>query len=235
MELVMNTITKSAVCVACMAASAVEASATNEHCAIFDEIVVEGNAKRLPADVARQVTILQSHGDRYSQVIDLILEEYAKPDWAFTVECTAAAVAPSDPTRSVPAGSWFAQFYGVSKPASSGEADDRLALLFDRDRLRNADPALLGQWYTSVISDPMTSDVMHLADVDGIAAVLEGLLESKTVGQFVANLEPDTAQPFFAILFHPALLGVLVEDTDARRANWSSMVDTLEGLYPGDS
>lgn len=228
----MNYITKSAAFFACFAASGIDASATNENCAILDELVMEGRAIQLPSDVAQHVKILQNHGDRYARAIDLIIEEHAKPDWAFSVECTAAVEGRIEPTRAVPAGSWFAQFSGAPQPASASEADDRLAHLFDAERIRNADPALLGLWYAYVISDPMTSDALLLASTAGIDAVLEGLLDTHTVHQFVATLEPDSAQPLFAILFHPAFLETLVEDTDARQANWSSMVDTLEGLYP---
>lgn len=231
----MNSITKSAVFAACMVASVNGASATNEHCEILDEILVEGNAIRLPADVALQVMILQSHGDRYAQVIDLIIEENAKPEWAFTFECTADIDAPSGTTIAVLSEPWFVQFAGAHLPPSSRKADERLTFLFDADRIRSADPASLEWWYTSVIADPMTSEVMHLAGMEGIDAVLEGLLDTDTLSQFVATLEPHTAQPFFAILFHPEFLKALIEQGDARRNTWSLMVDTLEGLYPRKS
>lgn len=232
MEFTMKSIIKSSFFAACVAASAVEASATEERCPILDEIVVEGTALLLPADVAQQLTALQSHGDRYARVIDLIIAENAKPDWAFTIECIAAVDATSTLRSSMLAMPSSAQFAHSPLPASSKEADDQLALLFDADRIQRASPESLRRWYSSVILDPMTSDTMHLASAAGIDAVMEGLLDTDKVRRFSSTLEPGTAQPFFAVLFHPAFLGVLVEEVDARRTSWSLLVDTLEGLYP---
>lgn len=95
MEFAMNSITKTAALAACFAVIAVDATATTESCPILDEVVVDGNAIQLPADAARQVTMMQEHDDRYARVIDMIIEENAKPDWTFSGECTAAADAPT--------------------------------------------------------------------------------------------------------------------------------------------
>lgn len=95
----MHNITKTAALAACFAVIAVDAIATTESCPILDEVVVDGNMIQLPADAARQITMMQEHGDRYAGVIDLIIKQNAKPDWTFTGECKAAADASTDQTR----------------------------------------------------------------------------------------------------------------------------------------
>lgn len=49
---------------------------------------VKGEQVELHADTAAQGTMLQQHGARYERVIDLILEENAKPEWTFAEDCT---------------------------------------------------------------------------------------------------------------------------------------------------
>ncbi|WP_139170471.1 hypothetical protein [Lutimaribacter saemankumensis] len=51
-------------------------------------MTVKGEPVELPADTAAQVTMLQQYGDRYARVIDLILEENAKPAWTFLEDCS---------------------------------------------------------------------------------------------------------------------------------------------------
>ncbi len=58
------------------------------NCPTITLVSVNGEQVELPADTAAQVTMLQQYGDRYARVIDLILEENAKPEWAFVEDCS---------------------------------------------------------------------------------------------------------------------------------------------------
>jgi hypothetical protein len=234
MEFTMNTITRVAVLVASFAVSAAEAETSADPCPLL-EVVVDGSAVQLPADVAEHLTMLLGHGERYARAVDLIIEENAKPHWTHTIECTAAAVTTVVPAaRRSDATPWFVGREAALEPATSDAADDRLALLFDVNELRDIQPALLRRWYASVIADPMTVATMDHASEVGIEAILEGLIQSGAADRIVVTLDTDSARPLFAVLFHPVFLEALVEDTDARRAAWSNTVDALEELYQGE-
>jgi hypothetical protein len=235
MEFTMNTITRVAVLVASFAVSAAEAETSADPCPLLDEVVVDGSAVQLPSDVAEHVTMLLGHGERFARAVDLIIEENAKPHWAHMIECTAAAVTTAVPAvRRSDATPWFIGREPALEPATSGAADDRLAVLFDVKELRGIQPALLRLWYSSVIADPMTVATMDHASEVGIEAILKGLFQSGAADRIVVTLDTDSARPLFAVLFHPLFLKALVEDTEARRAAWSNTVDALEELYQGE-
>ena len=86
----------------------------------------------------------RSAGERFARAVDLIIEENGKPHWAHMIECTAAAVTTVVPAvRRSDATPWFVGREPVLEPATSGAADDRLAVLFDVNELRDIQPALL--------------------------------------------------------------------------------------------
>lgn len=61
-------------------------------------VTVEGEQVALPAEVAENVTMLQSYGARYARAIALTLRENTRPDWTFGEDCpdAGAAVVASD-------------------------------------------------------------------------------------------------------------------------------------------
>jgi hypothetical protein len=127
---------------------------------------------------------------------------------------------------------WFAGLAAMPVHATPAEADAHLAALFDPKKLRGLHSGSLDQWYDVAIADPMIPVAMNLAGEAGIDAISAGLLGSADAGLLVARLDMNSARPLFALLFHPMLLEALVQD-EARthHAAWSSMVDSLEGLY----
>lgn len=92
----MTSITQAAAFVASFGLSvtilASAAQAVPESCPAVALVNVNGEQVELPADTAGQVTMLQQYGARYERVIDLILEENAKPEWAFAEYCTPQRV-----------------------------------------------------------------------------------------------------------------------------------------------
>lgn len=99
----MTSIPKFTAFVACFGLSAglmaEPAVATPETCPEFSLVTVEGEAIALPVDLAGNVTMLQAYGTRYAKVIDLILDESARPGWTFGDDCAATdadSVASSD-------------------------------------------------------------------------------------------------------------------------------------------
>ena len=62
--------------------------AAPKNCPTINLVNVNGEQVELPADTAAQVTMLQRYGARYVRVIDLILEENAKPEWTFVEDCS---------------------------------------------------------------------------------------------------------------------------------------------------
>ena len=62
--------------------------AAPNNCPTITLVNVNGQQVGLPDDTAAQVTMLQQYGARYERVIDLILEENAKPEWTFTEDCS---------------------------------------------------------------------------------------------------------------------------------------------------
>ena len=99
----MTSIAKSAAFVATFALSVTvgisELQAAPKSCPTITLVNVNGEQVELPADTAAQVTMLQQYGARYVRVIDLILEENAKPEWTFVEVCSpqgADAVAMSE-------------------------------------------------------------------------------------------------------------------------------------------
>ena len=89
----MTSIAKSTAFVATFALSMTvaiaEVHATPEDCPTFTMVSVRDEQVALPADTAAQVTMLQQYGTRYARVIELILEEKAKPEWTFLEDCSA--------------------------------------------------------------------------------------------------------------------------------------------------
>ena len=63
---------------------------TTDVCPPFAWITVNDAQVQLPADVAENVFKLQSFGTRYARVIDLIIEENARPDWTFAADCVVS-------------------------------------------------------------------------------------------------------------------------------------------------
>ncbi|NDR55839.1 hypothetical protein [Aliiruegeria sabulilitoris] len=92
----MKSITESAAFVASFGLTvtilASAAEAVPESCPAVALVSVNGEQVELPADTATQVTMLQQYGARYERVIDLILEENAKPEWTFAEFCTPHGV-----------------------------------------------------------------------------------------------------------------------------------------------
>ncbi|MBF9059343.1 hypothetical protein HKCCSP123_09120 [Rhodobacterales bacterium HKCCSP123] len=68
------------------------AHATEENCVAVAQVTVQGQEVELPSYVADQVTMLQGYGERYARLIDLILDENAKPDWSFEDACAVSDV-----------------------------------------------------------------------------------------------------------------------------------------------
>ncbi|MDU8913977.1 hypothetical protein [Aestuariicoccus sp. MJ-SS9] len=67
--------------------------AAPKNCPTITLVNVNGEQVELPADSAAQVTMLQQYGARYVRVIDLILEENAKPEWTFMEDCSPKGAA----------------------------------------------------------------------------------------------------------------------------------------------
>ncbi len=86
----MTNISKIAVLVACFGLTATGAVAQADLCPSLAWVTVEGEQVQLPADVAENVTILQSYGARYARAIALIVAENARPDWTFGPDCAAS-------------------------------------------------------------------------------------------------------------------------------------------------
>ncbi|OSQ52433.1 hypothetical protein [Marivita geojedonensis] len=87
----MTSIAKSTAFVATFALSVTvgisELQAAPKNCPAITFVDVNGEQIELPADTAAQVTMLQQYGTRYVRVIDLIIEENAKPEWTFLEDC----------------------------------------------------------------------------------------------------------------------------------------------------
>ncbi|MEZ5809848.1 MAG: hypothetical protein R3D45_00410 [Rhizobiaceae bacterium] len=88
----MANIAKSTALVATFALSVIvgisDLQAGPKNCPTITLVNVNGEQVALPADTAAQVTMLQQYGARYARVIDLILEENAKPEWTFVEDCS---------------------------------------------------------------------------------------------------------------------------------------------------
>ncbi|MDQ2088975.1 hypothetical protein [Marimonas arenosa] len=88
----MTSIAKSTAFVATFALSVTvgisDLQAAPKNCPTITLVNVNGEQVELPADTAAQVTMLQQYGARYARVIDLILEENAKPEWTFVEDCS---------------------------------------------------------------------------------------------------------------------------------------------------
>ncbi|GGE61383.1 hypothetical protein [Actibacterium pelagium] len=88
----MTSIAKSTAFVATFALSVAvgisDLQASPENCPTITSVNVHGEQVELPTDTAAQVTMLHQYGARYARVIDLILEENAKPVWTFEEDCS---------------------------------------------------------------------------------------------------------------------------------------------------
>lgn len=62
--------------------------AAPETCPPITLVNVNGKQVELPADAAAEVMNLQQYGARFARVIDLIVEENAKPEWTFAEDCS---------------------------------------------------------------------------------------------------------------------------------------------------
>ena len=71
-----------------MAVGISDLRADPKNCPTITLVNVNGEQVELPADTAAHVKMLQQYGARYERVINLILEENAKPDWTFVEDCS---------------------------------------------------------------------------------------------------------------------------------------------------